>query len=591
MRLMKYALLAAAIAACVCAPSPAAFAQPTTQPPEPFNATSPPPRMDEYAQAGKLGDFIRDALAWSGANGASPRSPGVLLEALIVATADGNEAAAEVLRGAILWRYPRTIQGLYVIASFKNPAELREVLLNLLSNTNPSPSAGDGKQLGLIVRIVQRRIGEAFLNEERFFFRVLTLADLAGDEEIKKTMLAAAPKMDALSPRVKELIDEAFRGDDALPERIVKLHAHEGDDEAAFAVRAMLHKATPEQAQLTKVVRVRAERLLEDGQLEAAMQYAQTLAVSKDVDEAERSRWTVLLAWAQFSAGKESEALAGLDALKKDHPNSPWVSPANALRAAAGAGKTMEQLRDAIIGASQRLRFDCDQGELRAEIKADDAKKRTLYVAWERGKSFELQVLSDGKPTLFLKATPDGSDLYTPDANKIYRVKKPLVPSPVLVIQRTRNGQYKNNISFNLQPSVDAWVDALRNSLGVPEFSQSDAAGALLASLQRAGRIPSLVTDDQGVRRFTLLSLHVREPEVDRTEFAFDAKGEWQMLGGRTIQVPSLTHGSAGSFKFTAPKWPEASVEEIAENNPRGVMDLMKAFIHVAGQLTEKKPQ
>lgn len=589
MRFKKYALFAAALAVCLGAASPAAFAQAATQPSEPFTATSPPPRMDDYAQAGKIGDFIRDALAWAGANGASSRSPGVLLEALVVATADGNEAAVEVLRGALLWRYPRTIQGLYVIASFKSPAELREVLMNLLSNTNPSPSVGDGKQLGLVVRVVQRRLGEAFLNDEKFFFRVLALADLAGDEEIKKSMLTAAVKMDALSPRVKGLIDEAYRGEDALPDRIVKLHAHQGDEEAAFAVRAMLHKANPEQAQLTKIVRVRAERLLEDGQLEAALPHAQTLAVSKELDEAERARWTVLLAWAQLATGKESDAIAGLDALKKDHPKSPWIAPAEALRSAAGAGKAMDQLRDAIIGASQRLRFDCDQGELRAEIKADDAKKRTIYANWERGKSFELQVLTDGKPTLFLKSTSDGADLYTADANKIYRIKKALVPSPVLIIQRTRTGQYKNRVSFNLLPNVDGWVDALRNSLGVPEFSQSDAAGAMLASLQRGGKVATLTTDDKGVRKFALLSLRVREPEVDRVEFTFDAKGDWHAVGGRMVQLTSLAHGPAGSFKLAPPQWPEAPVEEIADDNPRGVMDLMKAFISVVSQLSEKK--
>lgn len=588
MRFRKYALFATVIAVCLGAASPGSFAQPATQPAEPFTATSPPPRMDEYAQAGKIGEFIRDALAWAGANGASPRSPGVLLEALIVATADGNEAAVEVLRGALLWRYPRTIQGLYVIASFKNPAELREVLMNLLSNTNPSPNLGDGKQLGLVVRVVQRRLGEAFLNDEKFFFRVLAMADLAGDEEIKKSLLNAAAKTETISPRVKALIDQAYRGEDALPDRIVKLHAHADDDEAAFAVRALLHKATPEQAQLTKVVRVRAERLLEDGQLEAALPHAQTLAVSKELDEAERDRWTVLLAWAQLASGKESEAIRAIDALKKDRPKSPWIAPADALRAAADAD-AMNKLRDAIIGASQRLRFDCDQGELRAEVKAEDAKKRTLYVGWDRGKSFELQVLSDGKPTLFLKSTPEGTSLYTSEANKIYRVKKPLVPSPVLVIQRTRTGQYKSNMSFNLQPNVDAWADALRNVLGVPEFSQSDAAGAMLASLKRGGKVVTLTTDDKGGRSFALLSPRVREPEVDRTVLTFDAKGDWETIGGRTMQVTSIAHGTSGSIKLAPPQWPEAPVEEIAEDNPRGVMDIMKAFMQITSQLSEKK--
>jgi len=542
-------------------------------------ATASFPLMEDYLLKGKVAEYLKDATAFLESNSSLKVAPRVAFDILMVAERLKNKNLTNQMKAILIFEYSQTIQGSYVLSSFKDAKEFRTFILNQADlRLKKDPSSLPRK----FTRVVVNGLGyfKMELLEDRYFLlKAYCLAEAAEDEKVAgllRSALSREPsKKDAFDETMKICLDKTSN----VAVKISSLHGK--DNDAAFIEKFYLSTLSSDERKAPAIIRILAENAINAQDYEAAQLLINDLPL-KDQSDPQILFWK---GWALLAQKKDMDAVAVFGEITKLYPDNEWSKSAEMyIDGVRSITESQESNAITMLAVSKELREGI--GVLQTTVKYEhdsksgEIEKFSLYIGMVPDSNhLELMLYKNDTLLIAYRTTDEVSSVYLKSDNKILTFNTPgPTPAPLLALSRDSDGKFSFTGNLAMETSIKKAGAKSSSLFDSPYLSTQTGVQILLDYMTRnKGWVSNKPVIKKGMTSYIWQIPSADSSTMELLEYRISKKNNLSYINFGSTRIEEIKYGTKNSFKLTPPPWPECPVEKHAKFGADVMIKLMGA--------------
>jgi len=539
------------------------------------------PLIEDYLLNGKVAEYLKEATAYLESNSSSKVAPRVAFDILMVAERLKNKNLSNQIKAILIFEYSQSIQGSYVLSSFKDAKEFRTFILSQAGlRLKKDPSSLPRK----FTRVVINGLGyfKMELLEDRYFLlKAYCLAEAAEDEKVvgllRSALTKEPSKKDAFDATMKICLDQTT--DVAV--KISNLHGK--DKDAAFIEKFYLSTLSSDERKAPAIIRILAENAINAQDYEAAQLLINEMPL-KDQSDPQILFWK---GWALLAQKKDMDAVAVFGEITKLHPDNEWSKSAemyidgvrNITESQEANAITMlavsKELREGIGVLQTTVRYE-------HEPKSGELEKFSLYIGMVPDSNhLELMLYKNNTLLIAYRTTDLVSSFYLKSDNKILTFNTPgPTPAPLLALSRDSDGKFSFTGNLAMETSIKKAGAKSSSLFDSPYLSTQTGVQILLDYMTRnKGWVPNKPLIKKGMTSYVWQIPSADSSTMELLEYRISEKSTLSHINFGSVRIEEIKYGAKDSFKLTPPPWPECPVEKHAKFGADVMVKVMGAVM------------
>jgi hypothetical protein len=526
------------------------------------------PRPAEYLAGGRPDDYVAAARQYLDRNPSAPAAAMVVHDVLVVASITKDAALADEMKTRLLMDYsdsPYTRHVVSILGAYgtnKNNAgnhvsEFHRLLKKVVTDRKDILSPAMAERFCRAVRAGVDCLGSSALGDDEFLLESTVLAQAAGDYRLETDLADRLGQSEDTA--AKKIAAVAFSNRTAV-EKVLGLHAIEGEPKARAIERLMHQRLAPQERKLPAVVKTVLENLVEEGKYRDALPLAQELLAGGDDPQVR-----FLLACCQAAETHLEAASATLAELQARFPNSPWSQAGKdlAILVKSLPANLDRYSRDMSAEIANLKRIGMDACECKATYYAPSGRVFHGYVAVApRDGVVEADVSEDdGRILLAYRTNTRNCSMYTGGEASIHEIDQngcyPLLKTN---LDYGADGEVQFSFNLNVVSSMDALLASGQSLASSPLLASPVAIRNLIEHYAKKGWLPAPPENSSRGTIYRWVRAEPRSPKMAVIELLITPSGDIGWLRTPTLNVESFRHGPSGSFRLSPPAWPSLPV-------------------------------
>jgi len=538
------------------------------------------PLVEDYIVAGKLGQYIKDAMAYLRKYPSSRFAPRVAFDLMLIGQRTKKPKLVEDMRAYLVMDRPRSLQTSYVVAQFKKPAEFRQFV-------NKRMSVVFKKHPHLVpqsfIRAVEAGLGHfqaKLLDNTSFLLRTYCMAHIAGADKLSGSTLPVLRERIADSPELLAVLNTYTDDKLSMSQKVARLHNMRKQGDAKFLKRALLGQLSKDEKKKPDIVRTVVENAIGMRKYEDALSFGAAMPPAMR-DEPQVMFWK---AWTLFGLEKDAPAIEQLAELRKAHPKSEWASIAETYVDGIGHfGRRQKASADAILAVTRKARQGIGVFEARFTHKKenDDGETEVLnaYLGMVPGDDrFEMALHRNGRMSLgYHTSRTKAAFLVRSEAKTLKYTEPGPIPTPIVEVNRSPEGGFHVGAGLGMSTSMESAGRKASSAIRSPYLSTPEGLQELLDyTTRRQGWVPAEPVEKDGVTSYVWLIPATETPKLERLEFRVSGNS-LVYVEFDTFRLDSARYERKKSFDLAPPEWPKREAEMKDEFEPGTMFRLLGA--------------
>ena len=525
------------------------------------------PIPEDYLPSGRVGEYVQAASSFLKNSSQDRFAPRVTFDLYTLFTSIGKTKEAEQLRGKLLMDYPLSFQAGYLITTFEDAGKFAKFLDGLIDKLYKKEPAGLPKSFCRLYSVGLKRFrGHRDLSENLpLLLKGYLFAQIAGESDLEKQIRKnlALKQIEVDDPTEQELLEVSLSRTLTIEERILRLHAIEGEKLASFLKRVYLESLDAETAKLLSIQRVKIQNRLEDKQFSEVLGLINALPM--EAKKASDIRFWQGLSY--YGLGQDAEALKVFGEIYNENPQGAWAETVKAFGEGLLALSTsieqqsvlIHQFIQAMLGETEVF-----QVRLVHEGEKENSTPLHVYVGVLPNQNFmEITFTKGNEMILAYRTTNVDSTLFFKDESVIHHFPNPgPILSPTMNVEKSEDGGFSFSAEASMESSFSAAKKKSQLLLDTPILNTQKGIEELLASTYRKHGICPLPFSKAGDSFiYTGLLPNYQKPGLEKFQLLQNAHGRLVKMQFPGIQLTDLEYGPASTVQLTSPAWPEKSVQ------------------------------
>lgn len=526
------------------------------------------PIPEDFLPSGRVGEYVKAATSFLKNSPQDRFAPRVTFDLYTLFASIGKTAEAEQLRGKLLLDYPLSFQAGYLITTFEDASKFAKFLDGLIDKLYEKDPAGLPKSFCRLYSVGLTRFrGHHDLSEDLslllkgyLFSQVAKESDL--EKQIRKNL--ALKQIEVDDPTEQELLEVSLSRTLSVEERILRLHAIEGEKLANFLKRVYLETLDEKTANLPSIQRVKIQNRLEDKQFSEALVLINALPV--EAKKAQDIRFWQGLSY--YGLGQDAEALKVFGEIYNENPQGAWAETVKGFGEGLLAFTTsIEQQSVLIHQFIQALLTETEVFQVRLVYEGENGRHPTplhVYVGVLPKQNFmEITFTKGNELILAYRTTNVDSTLFFKDESVIHHFPKPgPILSPTMNVEKSEDGGFTFSAEASMESSFSAAKKKSQLLLDTPILNTQKGIQELLIHTYRKHGICPLPYSKVGDSFiYSGLLPEYQKPGLEKYALVQNAKGRLVNMQFPGIKLTDLQYGTAAKVQLTPPVWPEKSVQ------------------------------
>ncbi len=526
------------------------------------------PIPEDFLPSGRVGEYVQSATSFLKNNPQDRFAPRVAFDLYVLFSSVGKVTEAEQLRGKVLMDYPHSFQAGYLITTFEDAGKFSKYLDALADSMFSKDPKGVPQGFCRLYSVGLKRFrGHPDITENLplllkgyLFAQVASENDLAA--HFRKNL--ALKEISLEKDKERELVQIALSRSTSLEERILQLHAMEGDKLARFLKRVYLSSLDKPTANKASLGRVRILTFLEE------KEHAQALGMIETLPDIEKNVPEVLF-WkglCHYGLGQDAEAVAALTRVYHMDPQGEWAETVKAFgEGILSFNQSVEQHADFCQGLVQSMFKEAEVFQVLATF-GDESKGKSpmlIYLGVMPGKNF-MEVTFTRGDDLFLayRTTNVDSTLYFKGEEVIHHFPQPgPILSPSLDVERKPDGGFNFNAEASMEANFAVAKKKSQNLLDSPLLNTRNGLRELLAySFRKQGSCPLPSRNSTNSVIFSGLLPTLQKPGIKSYSVEENPLGKIAKITFPGLQLSGLQYGLETEVQLARPVWPERQIQE-----------------------------